>query len=269
MKIKFATPFGILALALSLSLAPAAHAQLVTQSFDFGSDIGKDGDGGFNLIAQNSPPPNDTAAWSTQADSLRYSRGADNANQNAFALIQNNSALSNNFTIQSTVTLNSTKALAPGNADRFGLSLFTPATPGNSDGVQLVLGNVFRTAAGGGPLLLIRQGINGTVLASAAWSGTFPFTVGTVFTFTGDVTYTGPDVNVSFTLASGIHSQVISHTFISPTFANDNFGFASRTTSGLIVDYDTFAIIPEPSTYLLLGLGLGALVILRRKQSQG
>ena len=44
-----------------------------------------------------------------------------------------------------------------------------------------------------------------------------------------------------------------------------NGGEGQRTSA---IDIDNFAIIPEPSTYALLGLGLGALLWLRRRNGQ-
>ncbi len=247
----------------TFSLSLPVQAAVVAQSFDFGSDPGKDGAGGFTTTP--------SAAWGTQADSLRYTRNNDTGggNQNAFALRQFTSLGGQDFTVTSEATLINQGASTAGNADRFGLALFSPTSPGSGDGINLILRNIGRPRTGtpqtDGPLIGIYNGVNGSSLASQQWLGSVA--AGTRYTFTSDVVYSGANFDVTFTLSDGTVSQDVTSTFAAASFTNDNFGFGSRTTSGLIVNYDTFAVaaIPEPTSALLLLGGLGALALRRRR----
>lgn len=247
----------------TLALAFPAHAAVIAQSFDFGSDAGKNGFGGFSATP--------ASAWATQPDSLRYTRNNDTGtgNQNAFALRQFTSLGGENFTITTEATLTAQGASTAGNADRFGLALFSPLAPGTTDGINLILRNIGRPRTGNpqtdGPLIGIYNGVNGSSSTSEQWLGSVA--PGTRYTFTSDVVYSGANFDVTFTLSDGTVSQNITSTFAAASFTNDNFGLGSRTTSGLVVDYDTFSVsaIPEPTSALLLLGGLGAFALRRRR----
>lgn len=128
----------------------------------------------------------------------------------------------------------------------------------------------------------LRVGTLGTRFASATWNGDTRETVeGRTVTFDLSGSYIGDDLFLDFSATdSNNHSQFLPTTMVS---ANDEtfsegipegtwFGMSSRMgalrteNTDMIVDFDTFAVIPEPGTLVMVGIAMASLLFFRRKK---
>jgi hypothetical protein len=173
---------------------------------------------------------------------------------------------------QSTLTFTVTE-VDPENFTRFGmLVLADSASASNLEDTGIYAELIF--LSNGDIDLGLRTGITGTRFADATWSGDTRATIqGRTITMNLSGTYSGGDLLLDLT-ASDDNSYSLSlptETVAASSYSGSYFGMGARLagdgngTSNMIIDNQSFAVIPEPGTLALVGIALGSLLLFRRK----
>ncbi len=173
----------------------------------------------------------------------------------------------NSYTITGVVDWTSSYA---NDNNRLGISLF--ATSAALAGIDTGLSLQANIGAATNNLI-IRQGVNGTSTSSATISIPRANLIGQTLVYTATIDFVGSDIDIGFTLAAPdlSYSQTINATVAAASYTGDHFGFGSRGrvrdgNADFIYEAQSFAVVPEPSTVLLLSAaGLGGLALLRRR----
>ena len=253
---------------LLMSLPVVSSAQAVTPvSFDFGTDPGETtfSDAGFNAASAG------RFTISTQADSVRFKSTANNQTggiTRTFAGL--GGGLKNDFTITAKFTLSefysNTGGGRPGSIILFANS--SSAADINNTGltIQIVTRNTF-----GHEDLSITSGINHfrPVNSNTKWDNN-GLSKGDILELKVDVSFSGADdmlVNATLTRLNGAGgSRTVSVSTSASTFiGGEYFGFGGRFKNAYTTDLDTFSVIPEPGTLVLLG-ALGQPAVFRRRR---
>ena len=244
--------------------ATTAHGQL---SVNFGTD--NDGDGGFTTFGSD-------VNWSTTSDALRGERVGGWSND--AASIEVPGIAGQDFQITMTVTMDTIRDSGGGfTSQRFGL-VFLGSDPGDMDDDSTFYAATFYPNRGDHGELMVWQGQNDFTFPGVG-EGDFDRTEGstdngTQYTFNLAGTYQqNGDLDVAFSVTdtlTGLGANDVATTTISGPLAGNVFGVGGRGNgTGNVIDYNSFEVIPEPSTYALLG-GLGALgltLLIRRRRA--
>ena len=224
------------------------HAATIPVSWDFGDDAGKDNLNDFTISG--------TGTTSLQADAARLTISSHPDFENLMAQTQIadlGNGQNRNFTIN--MTFSSVENVLSENFERIGLLAFSDSASSDNTGIAALL---HRGGSSTSFQLRLREGLVGGTDVQQDWTGAV--SAGTIFDATLKATYSGPDVIVDFTLRdSNNHSQTLSETFAAASRDGQFFGFGMRGNGGgsgqnMIADFDSFAVIPEPGTLVLLGL---------------
>jgi len=241
--------------------AQLAHSATIL-NVDFGS--GNDGFGGFTTVQTG-------GSWNPQSDSLRYTNNTGNwQNSGMYTQLSGANELSTTAGSSYTFTtvINSTGVSASG-FDPFGMVLFSDSSTANT--VQT--GNVIKVMLWSDGKFYIHPGgiSRSTAAADGEWTGLAPGEG--IFTFQSTVTFTDTHADVSFTLTDSAIEPTSSTIDASISLADINlgnsFGVGTRNqgsgSAPFSMDVQSFSIIPEPNTALLVGL-LGGFALLRRRR---
>lgn len=255
---------AIIAPTLSTGLAHGA-------TIIFGSD--NDGLGGFATgatAAATTPAPDWTittsgALFTNTPTGPTVPLDSGQVNSSLLKAFTLNRTSGSSYTITGVADLMSTYAA---DNNRLGISLFS-----SSDSLAGIDSGLSLQVNLGTSLLVIRSGVNGTTVTSAALNGvTATQLIGETLTYTAVLDFVGTDINVDFTLSapSLTYSQNITGTVAAADHLGDNFGFGSRgrvrnENADFIYEANSFSVIPEPSSALLLGL-LGGCGLMRRRR---
>jgi hypothetical protein len=191
------------------------------------------------------------------------------------------SIVGSNFVLSTNITLQSFSASSSSSTLNFLISaLGTTAALGNpadlgatSAAYRLVY--TVHAGTGAGFLTLGQtesgQGLTATTAGSLTSSSFITPAAGMNLTMTLTGTYTGTRVDLVGTLTNGTTTLTVNG-FDLVASAGENFGVrsalnsAAGTTSSMVVDYNSFSLIPEPNAGILWALGLG-IVLLRRRRN--
>jgi hypothetical protein len=248
-----------------LGLSITANAQ----TFTFGS--ANDGVAGFTQSATTG-----SQTWGTNANDVTFTQPNNSLENNSllkeFIFDRSNG---NSYTITGTMTWS---AEADRN-NRQGIYLF-----GNADEVtnELATGEISLQYQADARAMRASIGLNGGTLETDITPADAPATnnvfTNEPFTFQAEISFVnngGTDqIEILYTMFNEFGASTASNTMPLITvdaadYSGTYFGFAGRTrddgASDSIASYQSFAIIPEPSTFLLVGLaGLGFLFFRRR-----
>ncbi len=269
MKTAFATPIiGFNALkfltATAACLAVSATVSFgqiaLPASFDWGTDTGKDNPTGVGFVTSNQS----NSSWSLQTDSHRLLGSSSQNNSSsgvASAQFDFDATSDPGFLIQMSTNRTHGTGSDFGQTSIFALGSAAPVAGNPStmtNGIQLRL----TTSQ--------LQLLNSTGASIAFSAHSFLNTLGDWdYTFSG--IFSGSNLILTATASRGTDTVTLNHTIenyaSTYTFGN-RFGYGGRVSHTGALNIDTFSIsvIPEPSTYALLGMGLGALIWLRRRQ---
>lgn len=251
------------AVSVAVCGSSAMAAILPPASITLGSDNA--GLGGFT--AETTDAVN--TSWATTTNAARFTNDipGDSGQVNS-SLLQEatlNRSSGSSYTFTSTVDWVSGQS---DNNNRVGLALFADSADitGADTGLSLQL-NISN-----GQMRIFTGGVNGSAAgatAVATYGGLL--SSGNVFTYTADVSFTGTDVAIDFTLTdANSFSQTVSATVAAASVTGEYFGVASRARSragddAIIFDVQSFEVVPEPASFIIFGLG--ATLIFSRRRS--
>jgi hypothetical protein len=288
------------ALAVLLSAA-SSMAVFLPSSYTFGS--ANDGLAGFTQSTVNT---NGTETWTTSANSVQY-RNQDGGTYNSSFLrsipLDRTPDSGIQYKVSGTVTM--TDLYADDN-NRVGIYLFGDdidlgdgATVGtnsyNGEDELGALGIIFNyddSVTAGSPgnnardNLNINMGIDAGGLTLVLRDQTTPFAQdlkGTDITISASFAFVGTDIIINASIMDlGGMATTTNITVDAALYTGDYFGFVSRgrarnfageptdpfnRESAQVFDYKSFAVVPEPATVGLFGLGaIGAWIVRRNKQ---
>ena len=258
-----------------LLMALPGMAAVMPVSYDFGSGTGQTtfGDAGFTAGTESG------MTISNEADSVRFDSNASNRTggiTRTFTGLGENER--NDFTITSQITLDRWEWWV-GTTSPFGIALFSNDTSaGDLDSTGLTVR--LRGSSGPDQRLQISEGINGSSLAETSWTDEHDQLDTDFVELNVDVSFSGTnDMLVEATLTrlqegrdpggSAGDSITVSHFFednAGDFMDGDYFGFAARLNDSSTTHLNTFAVIPEPGTLMLVGIALAGLLVFRRRR---
>jgi hypothetical protein len=282
---RHSTPHTIPALILAAVFGFAISGTAQNETIIFGSN--DDGNGGFTPSAETG-----TESWTLGTDSYNYTFGStsnptasgDGPNDEG-----NTASLLKQYTLDRSVgssyTFEGVVDLADGYGDdnnRIGMLLFNDTSTQTSDGgggMYFVLNTDNNDHVG------IRSGINGgdldignhSVSPGDDW-------IGDTLTYTASIEFTNngvdDEIDVSFDLVGATNGSLgtFTTTVLATDYTGTYFGFASKWRSRNTLDsernavanfdYQSFSVIPEPSSIALFLVAIGAGIIgLKRRRS--
>ena len=203
------------------------------------------------------------ATWAVQnsgSNYYQYTSGASNGSSTALWQSSNvTGATTTNWTETIVLKINDISSGA-------NIGIFTLGSGNNSNGF---LADVNSTS-----MRIIALGPN-TSISTGTFTGTglnIAGALGKTYTMTLAGTYAGSVLTLAYTLSDGTASTTISGTAagLTLTSANNYFGVRNNwATAGdaLGVQYQSIAIVPEPTTWALLAFSLTTVMALRRRRS--
>ena len=231
----------------------ASAVILLPSTTNFGT--GGDGQAGFTADLEDG-----SQQWTTEAGFVTMTQTGPSGLRNSSLLDQASLVRTEGSSYTFTGVMNWVGGYADDN-NRTGLLLFADdsAVAGDAEGLSLQW-NIDT----GSNLVAIRSGLNGTELNTAAKNGISGAGVfGNTFTYSGNVTFTGGNIDVAFTLSDPDNTTTsVSTTVLAADYPGEFFGFGSRnrtrndTDPSQVLSFDTLevAVIPEPSSgFFLLG----------------
>jgi len=235
-----------LAAAGALTLAAHAPAAMLGDSWDFGTDTGKDDLSDFTV--------NGGADVGLTADAATFKKDGDLGNRSIQTTVAELAASGKeNFTITTSYAPNHEAA---NNFDRFGIVMFSEALTSHTTGIAAVLLN----GSDSNIDLVFRTGIAGSSIVSkadwvtrAALNGNAPVDLTVVGTYSGNDLML--DFTASFFDGTNIVSENLQHTVTNVAFTGTGFGVGGRIGGDNVWSVDTLAIVPEPASLALMGLG--------------
>jgi len=256
-----------LATLLTAGIIAGANAHAALLEVDFGNGDGKDGQGGFALLGRG--------AITQQEDWINYTLGDQGGNNRlstyTTTALSGANALSrdagSSYTFTSEIRINS--MITTQNTRNLSMMLFAENV--GNDGIALKLytggdGNTFQIDLGTRDFSSDADAGERKVWGGAAFVGS-----GAVFTLEGTVNFTADDAIVTFRLtddAATPFTDTVSRTIAKSTLATvggDKHGI-SLFHRGTDYDAFSFAVIPEPSTLVLLGISPGSVPLFRRRR---
>lgn len=181
------------------------------------------------------------------------------------------SIVGSNFVLSTNVTLQSFSQSSANSTLNILVSALAPGTDLGSSSTGYRLVYTVHASSGSGNLRLEQQTADGlTATTTLTSTGTITATAGMNFTLTLTGTYTGNRIDLLGTMTSGSTTLTVSG-FDNVATTTTNFGVRSAlnsapgTTSTMVVDYNSFSLIPEPGAGVLVALGLGTVALRRRR----
>ena len=236
------------------------------QSWQFGSDEGRDGDGGFPLLAVASSAEGNVAQWSLTADAIRLTASDV---YNDFSALLPITGLGGTSLQNFTITLEGTMVTIPGDswAFRGGAVALGGGDLGSVYGTtDSYVASLHRIQTSTERRLRIATGPGGSALANVtpdSLSSGDAFTVRLAGTFDNGAltmvasTWYNNDMGTIWTAGPVTVQEPLDGNY---------FGIGGRARAGLEVDFHSLAIVPEPSTYALIGgVAVLGLVFVRRR----
>jgi len=249
----------------------ASGAVIVPVTYDFGTALGKTtfGDAGFTAIDPG------TSQITNVANGVLFERtdktGGSFTN---IGMLRTFTGLgggeTNNFTVATSFAITAGLA-SPNNERHGGIHLFAPTADEagiNAAGISLQISGL---TGDDNDAARIRTGVNGTVIISKDLG--YDIAVDDVFDLAATGTYSGTTLTLVFSITrNGGTAQTITRNFNtiddSALLSNTYFGVSGRYKNDTEATFDTFSVIPEPSSAILAGLfGVGLLV--RRRRGPG
>ena len=183
------------------------------------------------------------------------------------ATVQVTRPANENFVMQARFTINATTT---GSSYSVGFAALgtTAATTGAVAGTDFYLADVGNT----GTIRILR--FNGTgntsLVADTSATGSLLGNLVTteIYDMTLTGTYTGSALVLAFTVFDGTNTRTVTTSSQATPLTGSNFGFRDRnnTTGIMVADIDSFAMaVPEPSSALLIGAGMTATLLRRRR----
>jgi hypothetical protein len=277
---KTASKWTLIALALMLG-ASTSMATLYT----FGTD--NDGLAGFTTSATNQVATA-TVTWETTTNSVKYKvadvvvgTAPEGGTDNGSLLISNGLTRADGQTYTMTGVVTLTGGYAADN-NRVGMYLFsTNSSVGIATTQQ---GLYFLYNSDGGTLQLI-NGMGGTTITNMT-IGPDLNVFGKDLIFSADISYRDVAgtlyMDITGTLTKDGNDYTIGKTdLLASSFGGDYFGFATRARERGVatgtplkvgaweMDYKSFEIIPEPTTFSMIALMGGVLLFIRRYTQKG
>ena len=257
-----------------------AHVAVVPVSFDLGSDPGKTTfqDAGFITAI-----PGNNSTITNVANGTRFSSSSNDRNLGMVRTFDGlGDGARNNFSINTSIYLDNFASFRP-DLRHAAIVLFSPGTSegdyitgdtGNSLAISLRSSD-----SGDEGTLYLGEGVRtGSPFATTTWDNVAgnddPIARFDRFTFNVDVTFSGVDdmlVTATMTRTGGAgigQSATVSHLFnnASDYIGGEYFGFGFRGGNSTRTDLESFAVIPEPGTLVLVGIALGSLLLFRRRR---
>ncbi|MCC5848550.1 MAG: PEP-CTERM sorting domain-containing protein [Verrucomicrobia bacterium] len=237
--------FAAIATTLAALATFSLHAAIIPASWDFGIGDDKDNLSDFTT----------TGTTSLQPDAARLSISSHPDFVNSLAQTQITdlgNGQNKNFEINLTFT--PVQNVFSADFERIGILALSESATSVTSGIAALF---HRGGSNTSYQLRFRHGLDtSTTLATQTWTGLT--SMGSVFDATLKATYSGANVTFDFTLTdANNHSQTLTETFVAASYDGQFFGYGMRgnaTGGTMIADFDTFAVIPEPGTLVLVGL---------------
>ena len=234
------------------SIAAFCSASAQSESVDFGSDVGKDGDGGFTTstvpevetdIINNPGVLTPVATWSTELDSVRYYNDGTILADGVIAGPTYNTSLLKNIPITHTaglvynVTATISVSTYASDNNRIGVYLFGDSAEVPSENEAGAIAVIYNCASDS---LRLHEGIDRNLLASTPNAGTIPHVIGNVpgntvsaYELDFDITWTYlPNNQILFDIImtdpDSVETNLTAIVSDAHTYTGDYFGFVSR-----------------------------------------
>jgi len=264
-------------LLVSLSLVafhPAASGAVITPvTYDFGTGTGKTtfGDAGFTVPATGTGQATNLADSVLLDKSDKTTTGFHNVGLlKAFTGLGGGET--NNFTVTTSFTLSTFEVTNANNERIGGIHLFADAATaaGLDTGITLQLHGLIGTGTDNDSFRMT-TGVGGIVFQTTSLG--YDFAQGDIFDLTAVGTFTGTTLNLLFSVSrNGGAAQAINRNFNTVTDAallDGTFSGASmRMKTTTASSFDTFSVIPEPSSTMMVGLFGGISLLFRRRGLQ-
>ncbi|MDF3128547.1 PEP-CTERM sorting domain-containing protein [Kiritimatiellaeota bacterium B1221] len=201
---------------------------------------------------------NDDPNWSLVSGTYQYFTSLDNNAGSAMVTATGLGATYEDFVVSTTFEVTSK---ASGGVFNWGMALL-----GNDEDPGTY---ILADLSSGGGIRLINVGGSGTG-NDVNETGSFSYALNTSYTLTATGTYVGSDLTLKLDITNGVSSTSITAAAFdaSTYYTGAAMGLRARSGSGggTTVQYDSFTIIPEPSTFsLMAGFCLLGYVMLRRR----